>query len=572
MTSAATGQSIGQSFDIEIYRTSAWCTVQAGLDRRMLGRAIDQHLGQKPRAMRVIQRTSRNPNGYQNAVMSHLWRGPGLDDAILDLPGYTGGHDIDWRNRRDMENPLCFYLLRQHFGVFLRSRAITVYDLLYDPRIAEELQSSWHIVQAAIQPIAHFQAAVMGGEVPALVRQLGQYFDGMYKETLRQAKANPVKPIEPKNLGITIAGIDQRRNDPDPHGHIIARICASLPAARAWQDRFIALINLLSDQPTPRELMYFDMYLAELVQIDGVALEPPQIEAGSAQIVTIIRDWVNGQMMDHRPERMAMWRRFNDLMRSGALPHTRDGLRHVMLRWLRRPDVQISPPDLVQAIVDIDVLGNDIDNGLSCWRGDAEIMDALDQQIMRLLNRENVQRMIIRHRQPTERLSAISSMFSILRRLQGRDKFAGLIEEFLVAPVLAKELEQELSGALPTLAPLLRFAQRLQRVDIDPESRARMFDGLDQVILDILDREILRDNARKDVDKALLVLRYWLPSPLFAGKSRDRVEEILTKAVVKPDFFNAFLESYKHEKVRQHAAEGLDALLIDMGLKQAPVA
>lgn len=352
--------------------------------------------------------------------------------------------------------------------------------------------------------------------------------------------------------------------DAEHHERIMTRLCASLPQSRNWQERMAALMSLLSHEPTGLEHYYIDRYLAELVHIDGIVIDPAQYDP--TQSIHTLRDWIHGHKTDHQADMMACWQRYNDLARTGALLWTRDALRAILLKMLRIIPEQ-SPPDLVQAIVEIDVLGTDIDQGFACWRGDPEIQDCLEQRIGWLVNRDNVQRLMMRHRQPSERLSAIASMFSLLRRLPNRDRFAGFVEEFLTIPALVKELEGEFSGALPALPTLLRFAQRLEKIDIDPECRQRMFGAIDAAIHKTLDTEIVKAPGRNDIDRTLSLLRVWLPSPLNKGSCRTLAETLIGKATTQPDFFNAFLDSYKHEKVRQRAAESLDELLVLYGFK-----
>ena len=435
---------------------------------------------------------------------------------------------------------------------------------------ADELQKSWQILQAGLQPIASFQAAVTGNDVPVQVRELSRLFDVMLNQTMQAARSNPPMPIAKGGLGDVVAEIQKKYPAPEHHAQIMSRLCATIPQSRDWGERFCQLMALLSEQPTPAERHYLDRYLAEFVQVEGVVIEGGATQRNIAQQVGLIRDWVNGEKLEGKPEHADAWRRYNDLARTGGLLWTRDALRRLLLRELRRPDVNPNPPDLIQAIVDVDTLGSDIDTSMSCWRGDPEILDSLDQRIRSYLNRDQIQRMLIRHRQPTERISAVASMFSILRSLPNRDRFAEFAEEFLVVPALVKEMEIELAGRLAVVPPLLRFVTRLTVVDIDVECRDRLVDAFDNALADILEQEIWAVTGRKDVDKALALLRLWLPSPLKTGRCRDLVETALGKAIQKSEFFNTFLESYKHDKVRSKAAESLDQLLVEYGFKVAP--
>ena len=163
------------------------------------------------------------------------------------------------------------------------------------------------------------------------------------------------------------------------------------------------------------------------MQTEGVVVDSSGGQRDITELFGQIRDWVNGQKLESKPEHAKAWRRYNDMARSGDLAWTRDALRRLLLRELRLPDINQSPPDLIQAIVDVDALGANIDTTLSCWRGDAEVLDCLDQRTRAYLRRDLVQRLMVRHRQPTERISAIASMFSILRSLPNLDRFAEFV-------------------------------------------------------------------------------------------------------------------------------------------------
>jgi len=558
-----------QYLEIQTFHRHCWLVAETGIDRRFLGAMIDETMQTEPDAMRVIRRVIRPKQMYQGDYVTHVWRTLGSDNIPDDMPALTKKESVKWQSIADMENPFCFYLFRYHFSVFLRSRFVTVYDILFNPRIVEELQKNWQVLQAGLQPIAVFQAAILMTDAPTMVRDLSKFIDALHNQLLQSVRTNPIPVIAPGGLSAVIAEIQQKSPPEDHHRLVMTRLVASLPMARDWVTRFCELMNLLSSKPSMAEQHYVDLYLSELLQTEGVVVDSSGSQREITDLLGQIRDWVNGQKLESKPEHAKAWRRYNDMARSGDLPWTRDALRRLLLRELRRPDVNQSPPDLIQAIVDVDALGADIDTTLSCWRGDAEVLDCLDQRIRAYLRRDLVQRLMVRHRQPTERISAIASMFSILRSLPNRDRFAEFVEEFLVVPTLVKEMEAELSGRLAVVPPLLRFVQRLSAVDIDAERRQRMIAAFDEALADILRQEIVNVPGRRDIDKTLALLRLWLPAPLSEGRCRELVEGALESVIQQPSFFNDFLASYKHDKVRSKAAESLDRLLVEYGFKAA---
>ncbi|MEO0392362.1 MAG: hypothetical protein AAF213_03825 [Pseudomonadota bacterium] len=544
-------------------RGGIWLVDQANLDRRQLGAVLDNpdDALADADAYRVVRVVVDRKTKYPDQTIVHFW--PDDDDSIdMAMPAVGKPADILWHDDDDLHTDLARYQLGQNYGSFLKSNHLSVEELLHHPAGGQGLVNSWQAMQGGLQPIAMVQAQTMELEAPERVRELTDMLQAYFDKLAAFYNKTPPQPITPE----TYPGLVNGWLESEGRGattKALHALCQHIAECKTFSEKLGKLARLADQVALPEQAEPLDRLLASQVSAQGFLTD---IAAGRsvmqwlgmlASMMVGAFDGSKGIGVDFTP--------INELIMAGYLPRMKAAIRRRIIVEARSIGGSAMGDDLIAELSEIDRTSAQLEQLAPALVGDPELSTVWQHRIGRVLTADNVQRVLVRYRQPTERLSVVSSLFPMMRNLNNRNQLGRLIASQLSIPEIARELATGKAKGASAVQPLLKFHQRLAGYQFDDQAKDTILAQVDDHIISVIDRQL--QNGGDPLDRVIGMLKLWLPAPMDRGKSRARVEAALQKTIQEPEFFNRFWDSFRSEKVRRQAHEALERLLHDYGLK-----
>jgi hypothetical protein len=553
-------------YEIHTLQHGVWVIDEANIDRRKLNEAIDKHLPRETDGLRAVRVMIDPRNGFREELVVHAW--PWWNNGVdMGMPAVPKLADVIWNQIGDLYTDHARAQLARSFATFLRSRHLCIDELLHHPAGGNELSEAWQIMQAGLQPVALQQSAIMGLSGPDRVRELTALVQKLFEGLQAGAKAYPPEIVDANSYPLTYNSVSTLAGTQTEYAmaRIVSQHLAHAPNYLEKLRRLAVLADGLTsrDQAAP-----IDRMLASLFQSAGLIVELTSGRGGAQRLILLARLMV-GTFEDTQHSGLGL-QSLNELMQAGFLPRLRTVLRRRLIEEALRDATSALNGNLIAELSEIDRTGAMLEQIAPSLVGDPELMAVWQHRIGKLLTADNLQRVLVRYRQPTERLSVIASLFPMMRGQTNRDVLGGLLANLLSVPELLRELESETMTPSGPLQPLLKFHQRLAAYHYDEAAKTKLLNAVDEGILSIIDQHLIGKAEPVPLDKVVNLLKLWLPSPVEAGKSRDRVSKVLGEAIQKPEFFNQFWDSFRSDKVRQQAHEALERLLHEYGFKSGP--
>ena len=547
-------------------RDGIWLIDQAKLDRRQLGPILDKPVpktdGKKIDPFRVVRVVVDRKTGYADHTIVHFW--PDDDDSIdMVMPAVGKPADILWHDGDDLHTELARYQLGRSYSNFLKSRHLSVEELLHHPAGGQGLVNSWQAMQAGLQPIALLQAQIMELGGPERVRELTEMLQNYFDQLAADFKANPPPKLTAANYP-SLMNDWLEREGVHANRKALQALSQHIAEAKSFTIKLRHLAELAEHISLPEQAEPLDRLLASQMTAPGFLAD---LASGRsvmqwlgmlASMLVGDFDGSKGVGVDFAP--------LNDLILAGFLPRYKAAIRRRIILEARSLAGSAMGDDIIAELTEIDRTSAQLEQLAPSLIGDPELAAVWQHRIGRVLTGDNIQRVLVRYRQPTERLSVVSSLFPMMRNLNNRNQLGRLIAAQLSIPEIARELSgsQQKSGN-PT-QPLLKFHQRLAGYQFDAAAKDKLLGDVDAHVITVIDRQ-LKEAKGDAIAKVIDLLKIWLPAPMDRGKSRARVQAILQSTIQDPEFFNRFWESFRSDKVRQQAHEALERLLHDYGLK-----
>ena len=547
-------------------RDGIWLIDQAKLDRRQLGPILDKPVKKKAdtpiEPFRVVRVVVDRKTGYADQTIVHFW--PDDDDTIdMVMPSVGKPADILWHDGDDLHTDLARYQLNKAYSSFLKARHLSVEELLHHPTGGQGLVNSWQAMQAGLQPIGLLQAEVMELEGPERVREMTEMLQRHFDALAAEFKADPPPKLTPDNYPsimnewIETEGVHATRK-------ALKALSQHIADSKTFAAKLAHIAQLSEHVALPEQAEPLDRLLASQMTAPGFLAD---IASGRSVIqwLGMLANMLVGEF-DGNESMGVDFAPINDLLTAGFLPRYRSAIRRRIILEARSLAGSAMGDDLIAELTEIDRTSAQLEQLAPSLIGDPELAAVWQHRISRVLTGDNIQRVLVRYRQATERLSVVSSLFPMMRNLNNRSQLGRLIAGQLSIPDIARELSSGQNKSGNATQPLLKFHQRLAGYQFDDDAKGKLLGDIDAIVAAAIDR-LLKDSKGDALDKVISLLKIWLPAPMDRGKSRARVEAVLKASIEEPEFFNRFWESFRSEKVRRQAHEALERLLHEYGLK-----
>ncbi|MBV6633415.1 MAG: hypothetical protein KI792_10355 [Alphaproteobacteria bacterium] len=552
-----------------------WLIEEARLDRRQLGHVLDGQGDQIDGAplnaegdddgecLRVVRVTVDGRSQFHDGVVVHYWSDQ-PEAMDLTMPAVAKPADILWHDADDMYTELASYQLNKGFASFLTSKSLCVEEMLHHPRAGAALAQSWQIMQAGLQPIALQQAQVMDLAGPDRVREMTELMQKLFDDMALRDKAEPPVELTSDNYVEVFAQLQRTTGARFPFeiGRAIAAHLADGPNFTVKLRRLSGLCNAVvtRDQAAPLDRMF-----ASMIQVRGMLNDLAAGRTGVQKLMLLANMMVG--VFDGGKGIGVNFDPINELMNAGYLPRSRAAIRRRIVAEAKADGGSATSGDLISELSEIDRIGAQIEQIAPSLIGDTELAAVWQERIGRVLTSENMQRVLVRYRQPTERLSLISSLFPMMRSLENRDQLGRILAQLVSMRDISRELTTDPERFMAPVPPLLKFHQRLRGYQFAAESKDAILGGIDEVISEIVERQMDKQREPDDHRPLIELLKLWLPAPISAGGAQELVRAQLAEAIQNPEFFNSFWASFKSERVREQASHALERLLADYQLK-----
>ncbi|HCI46398.1 MAG TPA: hypothetical protein DFI00_03800 [Rhodospirillaceae bacterium] len=565
-----------QSTDDVYYQThrlvdGIWLIEEDHIDRRALGPILDRvddDVLENGEALRVVRFVVDRRGALRDQTIVHFW--PDADDTIdRVMPAVAKPADVLWLNPDDIYSDLARYQMARGYATFLKSRHLCVEELLHHPAGGLELVNAWQAMQAGLQPIALMQAHVMELSGPERVRELTKMLEELFQTLALEQKNNPPEMVTVE----TYVDVFDRVSKANPlrARYAMARVLATrLAGFESFAEKLRVLVELADVVETRAQAEPLDHMLASIIGAHGFMAD---LAKGRPPILwlSMLADMLMGQFDEDR-ETGIDCQPFNDLMLAGFLPRTRAAIRRRIIVEARSIGGSATGTDLIAELSEVDRTVAQLEQRAPTLVGDPELAAVWQQRINRALTADNLQRVLLQNRQPTQRLSVASSLFPMMRSLGNRNELGRLLAAQLSIREIGRELvgaSEKPSGSIP---PLLKFHQRIAGYLFDENAQDSLLGAVDDHVLDVVQSMLDPKQGGDDLDRIIMVLKTWLPAPMDRGRTSALIRDKLADAIQKPEFFNRFWNSFRSSKVRQQANEALELLLHEYGLKANKIA
>ncbi|MEM6902356.1 MAG: hypothetical protein AAF556_03865, partial [Pseudomonadota bacterium] len=533
-----------------------WLIEEARLDRRQLGQVLDGRGDEADRVitdeddepaadedLRVVRVTVDGRSQFHHGVIVHYWS-QNSEAVDLTMPAVAKPADILWHDADDIYTELADYQLNKGFASFLTSKSLCVEEMLHHPQAGQHLAQTWQIMQAGLQPIALQQAQVMELAGPDRVREMTELMQKLFDDLVLRDKAEPPPKLTPDNYVEVFAQLQRTTGNRFPFeiGRAIASHLADGPNFTVKLRRLAGLCNAVvtRDQAAPLDRMF-----ASMIQVKGMLSDLAAGRSGVQKLMLLanmmvgVFDGGKGVGVNFDP--------INELMNAGYLPRSRAAIRRRIVAEAKADGGSSPSSDLISELSEIDRIGAQIEQIAPSLIGDTELAAVWQERIGRVLTSENMQRVLVRYRQPTERLSLISSLFPMMRSLENRDQLGRILAQLVSIRDLSRELTTDPERFMAPVPPLLKFHQRLRGYQFEAAAKGEILGGIDEVLVEIVNRQMAKQRDEQDHRPLIELLKLWLPAPVGDGKAKDQVRQKLADAIQDPEFFNNFWSSFKSD-------------------------